>query len=188
MPARTILPYKSSILVECLAPTDAKTNNTLNNSDTESTATLKIFNAGKNGVLLADYTSTATVLRCTVLPTVAEIGDRVEVDQNNADPHVTTIADLSATSGTITLSSGIELNADTGNRAIVRLGATITMEEFGTPQVGKADWGFRAVIPADHAGLAPGLDVNLEINFVGQAGGDLDLRKTICATMSEVCE
>jgi hypothetical protein len=187
MVARTTLPYRTSILVRFLAPTDAKTNDTLNNTDTGSTTTLSIFDADKDGVLLADYTSGAETLQTTVLPTAAEVGDTVEVDQNNADPWVTTIASLSPTVGTITLSSGIELNADAGNRAIVRLGSVISGTEFGTPQVGKLDWGFDLPISASHVGLTPGLDVNLEISFVGQVGGDLDVRETICATISDPC-
>jgi hypothetical protein len=188
MTTRVELPHLTSILVRLLAPTDAKTGGSIDNTTTSGVATLKIYDADKNGVLLQDYTTGAEVLRTSVLPTVAGVGDMVEISQNNADPYLTTIVGLSVTSGTITLNSGIPLNADEGNRAIVRLGAAINMDEFGTPQSGKTDWGFQAVVPANHEGLTPGLDVNLEMNLVGDPTSDnLTVLETVCGRIADDC-
>lgn len=183
--AREQFPFRSTIPIECAHPTDVIAQNPLDNTTDGATCTFKVYDPAKSETI-----SSAEALGQTVLSVseagVFVVGDTVELEQDDGTFHTSAVNAVDASAGTITIDDVTTDEAAAGARIRVKLGATITMTEFGTPELEERDWGFRGFLGSNHAGLVIGLDINIEISFAG-SGGDLDLELLICATIVSSC-
>ena len=89
------------------------------------------------------------------------------------------IATITSATKTITTSGVTNATAAIGNAVVARVGDEIAMPVYGTPAVGTFDWGYGGVISDQHSGLAPGMELVIEIDL--QAGTDLRLRRSFYA-------
>lgn len=174
MGTRRSFPYKTSFLVQTVRPTDVIAQNTLDFTSDGATASLKLYDPAVDEVLSSLESQPQTVWSVTNAGLFV-IGDIVELTQNDATILTGTLTAVNATAGTLTSDAATTVDAAAGNRVRKRLGAAITMTEYGTPVLGKDDWGFRGVIPSNHPGLVLDLEFDVEISFVGTGGGGLDL-------------
>lgn len=187
MAARQKIPYQTTSVVELTAPTDTIAQKTLNNTDDGATSTFKVYDPAKDEAISIDEASSQSILFVTDSG-VFVVGDTAEVTQNDGTIHSSAISDVIPEDGTITLDDPLTVAADAGNRVRARLGDEITMSEFGTPALGTLDWGFRGALASNHDGLDLDLDIVIEIDFVGDPGGGLDLLDRICGVIKPNCE
>jgi hypothetical protein len=139
------------------------------------------------------------VASATVFPiradTLLEVGDQVEIRQDDGQSLTTTIiqlqkvvatedaSDLAPTAAknqptffAITVAAGRAQATTAGARLRVKLGDDVSsLASFGSfptsnPVAGDTAWGFRGAIPDDQAGLKAGQDVRVEIEYNGGAG------------------
>jgi hypothetical protein len=187
MPARKKIPYKSSVMVRHVAPTNkgVEPNEPLNNTDDGSTCSFKAYDHDKDEVIAADESSGETVLTISN-PAAFKVGDTVEVTQDDDSIHVSTLDAVTPADGTVTLADQLTQNASLGKRIRCRLGGVVTMAEYGTPKLGESDWGFEGLLQSDHAGLEIGVNVDIEISFVGDPAnpGELDQLEVICGVVN----
>ena len=179
--ARERFAYQSTIPIECVAPTDVQNQIGLDNTTYGATCSFKVYDPAKDEVLSSAEASGQTILSVTSSG-VFVVGDQVELTQDDGSLRVSTVSAIDAAAGTITIDDVTTDTSAAGNRVRVKLGATVTMTEFGTPKLEERNWGFRGFLASTHAGLEPDLDIDVEISFVG-AGGNLDLLLVICATV-----
>ena len=184
MATRTKIPYQSSATVRLIAPTDvvSSPNDPLDNSDDGASCSFKVYDPAKDQVLSADEASGQTVLSVTNAAAF-KVGDVVEATQDNGVLASGTLSNVNPSAGTITSSGALAGDAAAGNRVRVRLGGEIDMDEYGTPKLGTRDWGFQGSLPSDHPGLVLELDIDIEIAFIGDVGGGLDLIENVCAVI-----
>ena len=187
MAARQKIPYQTTSVVELTAPTDTIAQEPLDNTDDGATCTFKVYDPAKDEAIAIDEASSQSILSVTD-PAVFVVGDTAEVTQNDGTIHAAAISDVIPEDGTITLDDPLTVAADAGNRVRARLGDEITMTEFGTPALETLDWGFRGALASNHAGLDLDLEINIEISFVGDPGGGLDLLDLICGVIKPNCE
>lgn len=189
--AREIIPRFTDKTVNSFAPIDedASPRNPLDNTTDGATCSFKVFDPAKDEVISVAEASGQTVLSVTNAGVFA-VSDSVEVTLDNGTLFPSTISSIDTVSDptTVTLADAITDTAAANNRIRVILGSSISMAEFGTPDLNTTDWGFRATLPDDHpAHLDPqsktGFDVNIEVTLIGGPG--LQKRDTICATISE---
>ena len=180
--ARRLLQFKTSEAIELVAPVNVLTDNALDNTIDGSTCTFRIFDPAKDEAITVLEASGQTILSVSEAG-VFVIGDQIELTQDDATIHVSTVNAVDASAGTITLDDATTDTAAVGNQIRVRLGLVVTMTEYGTPKVGERNWGFRGTLESNHAGLTDGLDVDIEVSFVGAVAGGVDYLETICATV-----
>ncbi len=179
MGTRNTFPYRTSFPIRTTHPTDVSVTprNPLDNTSDASTATYKLYDAAVDEVLTATESQPQTVWSVTNAG-LFKIGHVVEITQDDGTIKAGTLTAVDPTVGTITSDTATDVDAATGNQVRRRLGPEITMSEYGTPALGKPDWGFVGVIPSNHAGLVLGLEFDVEVSFVGAPGGGLDLLQT----------
>lgn len=191
MSLRLTIPHKTDVLVRYVAPTNVgvEPNEPLSNADDGSTASFKVMDPSKSEVLSADEASGQTTLSVTGAAAF-EDGDLVDVELDDGSVHETFVTTTDPVAGTIDVNDAIPSAASEGRRVRVRLGSEIAMSDFGTPKLGRRDWGFQGTLPGDHPGLEVGKEVDVEISFVGAVGGGLDALEVICAVVRPVddCE
>lgn len=189
--ARRVIPYKTDVLVRYAHPTNVgvEPNEPLDNTDDGATASFKVFDPGKDEEISSDEASGQTTLSVTGSGLFQD-GDLVEIDLDSGSVHSTSIASTDPSAGTIDVNDALPSQASAGRRVRVRLGGEITMSEYGTPKLGRTDWGFQGTLPGDHPGLEIGQEVDIEITFVGAPGGGLDALEVICGIVRPVddCE
>jgi hypothetical protein len=174
--SRQKIPYRTSSVVELVAPTNVLTDNPLDFTNDGSTCSAKIYDPAKDEQLTSTEASGQVILSVTN-PGKFLVNDAVEVTLDSGVLHSSTVDSIQVTDGTITINTALPSQASAGNRVRVKLGATITMTEYGTPKLETRDWGFRGTILSTHAGLELDLEVDVEISFVGDPGnpGTIDL-------------
>lgn len=178
--ARTKVPFQSDVPIIFRAPTDVVNQNALDNTNDGSTSTFKVYDPAKDEVLAALEATSQTVLSVTGAAAF-KIDDVVEVDLDDGTVHdAGPVAAVDPALGTITVTTGLASQASAGNRVRVRLGAQITMVEFGTAKIGRRDFGFLGIMADTHPGLEIDLEINVEIRFVGAVGGGLDVLDVLC--------
>jgi len=180
--ARKKIAYKTDVVVRLEHPTDIVNAEPLDTTDDGATCSFKVFDANADEVLSADEAGAQTALSVTGVG-VFKVGWLVEVDLASGAIHDFTISAVDPVAGTIT-GTALPSAAVAGARVRRRLGNAITMTEYGTPALGQTDWGFIGFLPKNHPGLAIGLEVDIEISFIGNVGGGLDALAVICAVVA----
>ena len=186
MSARTKIPYKTSTTIRLIAPTDvvADPKNPLDNAVDGATSTFKVYDPAKDEVVSVDEALGQTEWGVTNAAAF-QVGDVVEVTENDGSILSGTLTGVDPVAGTITSNVALLVGADAGQRTRVRLGPQVTMTEYGIPALGTRDWGFQGALVSDHAGLEIDLEVDVEISFVGAPSGGLDLLEVICAVVKQ---
>ncbi len=182
MSNREKVPFKTSVTIRLVAPTDVVSvpKDPLNNTDNGSTCTFKVYDPAKDEVLSAAEASGQTVLSVTNAAKF-KIGDVTEVALDSGTLQDFTLTGIDPTAGTITGSPSLTGPAASGNRVRVRLGPQVTMTEYGTPELETLDWGFQGSMASTHPGLVLDLEIDVEISFVGNpSSASLDLLEVLC--------
>lgn len=178
--ARVKIPYKTSCVVELIAPTDVVSNEPLSNADDGSTCSFEVFDPEKDESLTSAAITGATTLYVSNAG-VFVINDIVDVALTDGNRHLAYVTGVSGSAGTITINPGLASGASLGARVRVRLGNPVSMSDFGTPELEKRDWGFRGTLLSTHPGLKLDKQIDIEINFIGDPGnpGTLNLLDVI---------
>lgn len=186
--ARQKTPYRTDVPIRFQHPTDVIAQNPLDFTTDGSTCTFKVFDPAKDEVLTAAEITSATVLNVTGAG-VFEIGDTVEVDLDDGTVHdAGAVTAVDPVAGTIDVTTGLASGAAAGRRVRVRLGAQVTMTEYGTPTLGRTDWGFIGILSNTHLGLEIGLEIDVEISFVGAVVGGLDALDVLCLVVRPLAD
>lgn len=189
MAARKKLPYRTSITVRFVAPTDVKNKNPLDNSVDSATCTFSVYDHDKDEILSAAEAGGQATLSVTN-PAAFLLADVAEVDLDDGTVHDGgAITDVDPVAGTIDVTNALPSGAAAGKRVRVRLGPVVTMTEFGTPKLGTRDWGFQATLTSVHPGLKIDVNVDIEVSFVGVAvGNTLDALDVICGVIKPLAD
>lgn len=187
MSARTIVGRYTDKLVRAKHPIDVVAENPLDNSGDGATCAFKVYDISKDEIISATEAIGQDTLSVTNAGRL-EVDDLVEVTQNDASLHESTINAVDSAAGTITIDDVLIVAAAVGNRVRVVMGVAVPMSEYGTPDINALDWGFSGLLPDTHvAHLDPrskaGFDVDIEVDFNGGAG--LRKVKTLCTTIQE---
>jgi hypothetical protein len=187
--ARKKIPYQTDVAVLLEHPTDVFNADPLNFTDDGSTCSFKVFDPNADEVLSAAEAGGQVVLSVSGAGAF-KVGHLLEVTLDSGILHDFTLSAVDPAAGTVTGSPALPTGAAAGNRVRRRLGSAVSMTQYGTPKLGETDWGFVGTLLRTHPGLVLGLEVDVEIYFVGAVGGGLDLLKVLCAVVSPVedCE
>ena len=146
----------------------------LNTSGDGAVASFRVFDSRRQSVLSAAESAGETTLSVAT-PGVFSPGVTVEVALDTGGAHEATVVSVDLLLGTVEIDVALLSSAEVGRPIRVRLGAPVSMSEYGTPSTSTADWGFRGFIVADPPVYYDGQDVDVEITFVGDPGSsDLD--------------
>jgi len=186
MPARKKIPYKTSVMVQHVAPTNegVDPHEPLSFTDDGSTCSFRVYDHAKEGAISEDEVSGEVVLFVTGAASF-EVEDAVEVEQDDGSVHSSSLVSVIPEAGTVELSTPLTAAASAGRRVRCRLGSPVTMFEYGTPKLGEEDWGFEGLLASNHPGLEIGVEVDIEITFIGDPAnpGDLDQLEVICGVV-----
>ena len=186
--ARQKIPFRTDVPIRFQHPTDVIAQNPLDFTVDGSTCTFKVFDSAKDEILTIAHAAPATVFFVTDVG-VFETGDVVEVDLNDGTVHdAGAVTAVDPVAGAMSVTNGLTGPAAAGRRVRVRLGGQITMLEYGTPTLGRTDWGFIGALPKDHPGLKIGLEIELKISFVGAPGGGLDALDVLCLVVRPLAD
>jgi len=150
-------------------------------------ASFKVYDPSKDELISADEAIGQTELSVSDVG-VFDVGDSVEVTQNNGVILSSTVSAVDSTAGTITIADSLAVAADLGSRVRVIFGASVSMTEYGTANLNTRDWGYRGLFalsnPAHSDTRAKdGLEINIEISVDG--GSNRDSLDVICALIRE---
>jgi hypothetical protein len=178
-----------SILYE--KPSNSLTSTVLNDT-AGATCFFKIYDVAKSQTLSAAEASGQTVLSVSDAGSI-QVDDVVEVDTNSSPITIHdagAVVAVDAAAGTITVTTAIPAaGALAGARVRVRLGAQVTMSEFGTAEIDAAEeWGYEGTFLGATQGLLIGKEIDIEIRFVGAAGGGLTSYDCIRAVIVECAD
>jgi len=123
---------------------------------------------GKPVKLLSKALGVDTLRLDRVIP--FELGEQVSVDQDDGTKHITTVSDRDLSTNEIVLADVTTALVSVGNLVAQKIGADVTMTQYGTPAANDNTWGYRGTIADTHAGLKLGQRVRAVINFNGGAG------------------
>jgi len=100
-----------------------------------------------------------------------QLGDAVELRQDDGSRHETTITNRAATF--IIIGDALTVAMTAGRRVARKLGADIAMTIFNGAgaAANTKDWGYQGEIAVAHAGLEDGMTVRAEITLVDDDGG-----------------
>lgn len=176
--------YQTDIDVRLVAPINETTvpPNPLDFTGDGAAATFRVFDAEKDEVLTAAAVTLQTSLSVSNAGKFV-IGDQVAVELDSGAIHLSTVNAVSPAVGTISIAVGLPGAAAAGRRIRVQMGPVVTMTAYGTPKLGKRDWGFRGSLQYELHGLKLGQLIDVEIDFSGAVGGGLDLLKVICGVV-----
>ena len=107
-----------------------------------------------------------------------QIADTVEVLQNDLSRHVTTVSNRGTDH--VLLAAATTQPVGVAQRLRRKLGGDIAMAQYGTPVANDDTWGYQGTVPENHAGLLPGLSVDLEISL---SSGAIQLVETLHAVV-----
>lgn len=187
MSCREKIPFQASRPILLVAPTDVRNQNPLDNTNDGATCSFKVYDAGKDEAISVDEAIGQDVLSVTNAG-VFEVGDIVEVTMDDDVIHESPINAVDVVAGTIQVDDILTVSASAGQRVRVLLGTEITMIEYGTPKIGKRDWGFEGVLESDHPDLEVEQDIDVVITFVGSVSGGLDVTKLLEFTLKPPTE
>jgi len=191
MAERVVIRYRASSMVRLKHPTDvdAAPNEPLNNTDDGSTCSYRVYDPAKDETIAVAEGIGQSILSVTN-PAVFDVGDQVEVEQDDGTFKVGNLTAVTPADGTITTDTALTVAAAISNRVRRLFGAStpVTMSEYGTPKLGTLDWGFKAALASDHECQIQDQEIDIEIAFVGAAGGGKDDQKTILAVIKDVKE
>jgi hypothetical protein len=167
-------------------PIDRLTSDPLDFTDDGSTASFKVYNTGKDSVLTLAVSSGTNI----VVPdaSIFAIGDSIEVmldDSNMFDCGV--IVSIDVATDIITVTNTFAALASIGRQVRVKLGATVTMNEFGTARIASVAYGFIGVMAWNHIGLIIGMNIEIRAIFLGTPPSALVRIMTICDVITDNC-
>lgn len=183
--AREKISFRSSVVIEAVAPVAVRAQNPLDFTGDGATSTFKAFDPGKDEVFSVLEASGETIWSVTNAGRFV-IGDDVEATQNDGTILSGTLTGVDSVAGTITSDTALTDSAAAGNRVRVRLVAQVTMTEFGTPDLNTEDWGFEGTLSSSALDLDQ--EVDIEVTFIGAVAGGLDAFGVICAVVKPVEE
>jgi len=183
--ARRVISYQSDAVIRLVAPTDVINDNPLDNTNDGATCTFKVYDPNIDESFSAVEASGQTEWSVTNAG-LFSIGDIVEATETDGTILSGTLNAVDAAAGTITSDTALAVGAASGARVRVRLGAEITMSEYGTAALGTRDWGFQGTLSDTHPGLSIDKEIDIEIFFVGAVAGGLNLLKRICAIIKVI--
>lgn len=184
--ARTPIPFRSSVSIRLVAPTDVVAIPQLVlDAASGATSTFKVFDPAVDEVLSAAEAIGQTVWSVTNAARF-KVGYGVELSQDDGSVVFGTLTAVDPAAGTITSNVASTVAAAAGNRVRRRLGNAITMTQYGTAALGRRDWGWQGALPSNHPGLALDLEIDVEISFVGAVAGGKDLLRTLCLVVRPV--
>jgi hypothetical protein len=187
MAARKKFPFKTSTTLEVVSPTAVVAKNPLDNTTDGATSEARAYDPAKDETLSGAEAIGQTVLSVNNAGVFVE-DDIVELIQDDGTTHQSTVASVDTVAGTVTIDDVTTVAAAIGNRFRVRIGAVIAMSEYGTPVLGKRDWGFRGTLASTHAVQVLDREFNLEFLFVGNVAGGLDWLGVECGVIKPVAE
>ena len=187
MAADRKFPYQSDITIRGTHPTDVSVDphNPLDNTVDGATSTFKVYDRAANEKFSAAEALGQTVWSVTNAAKFA-VDDIIEATETDGTILSGAVTAVDPTLGTITSDTALLVGAAAGARIRVRLGAQITMTEYGTPSLNTITWGFQGMLPYNHPGLDLDVLIDVEIRFVGGAG--LRQLRVICAIIKPVEE
>ena len=155
------LKYLSDNLVRLRGPVNQQTNAAVSSG----TCNAYLFHDKKDGFLASDVSSTSATFITVSHPELLTTTDTLIVQRDDGTyANCGLVTSVNKQTGVIGITSGIASGtAKKGNRVMVQLGAAVSMSTYGTPVVGKYDWGFQGTIQSSHGDLAPGVPVRIEI-------------------------
>ncbi len=189
MAVREKYPFQSDSVIEFVRPADVVAKNALDNTTDGATCSFKVYDPAKDESLSALEASGQTILS-VVNTGVFEVGDSIELTQDDGTIHTSVVstAGIDTVNGTVTIDDATTDAAAAGNRMRVVFGTAITMTEFGTPVFGKTDYGFRGTLPDTHPVHILDQEFDIEVRFIGSAGGGLDLLDILCGVIKPAGE
>jgi len=173
------LSFRSDVLVEYLAPTNAQTGAFIDSG----TCTAYVFHDRKDTTLAVAALSSDTVLA------VADarkwvIGDQAYVLlETNAWFDAGAVTAVDADANTLTVTNGLSADVRKGRPVRAILGDPVSMTAFGTPAAGTREWGFRGVLPDTQDDLELGMAIRIEIDL--DAGDGLHVVEVLHATVTD---
>lgn len=163
--------YREDISLVFGEPIDRDNANALDNTTDGATCTAHVFETAVDGIVTVASGVSTTMAASNHASLVAD--DVIEIDQADQSRHVATVTGVA--SGVITFTPILTAAIVIGARVRKRLGAVVTMTEFGTPNIDKQqDWGFRGNMNGRDTWRLFGLKVEAEMRFVGDPAGTLD--------------
>lgn len=187
MTAEVKIPYRTTILVQIVAPRDVSVDpNVPLNDAAGASSSFKVYDRSKN-----ERFST-TVGAVAVWPVtgagVFEVGDTVEATETDGTVTSGTVSSVDASAGTITSDTSLTVGAKAGALVRVRLGSEIVMAEYGTADLNRRDWGYQGSLLSTHPGLELDTEISIEISFKGAADNSLDQLRVVCGVVKPVEE
>jgi hypothetical protein len=177
--------YLTDKLVRLHGTYDTETLSAISETLTSATCTFKVYDAVKSASALSVAVSSGVLLTVGDA-SLFELADTVEVRLDTTvlhDAGLITSIDLDAS--TITVTNAVPSIASIAAAVLVRLGSEVEMTEYGTPHVGKLNYGFRGLLEDTHPGLELWMLIDVVISLVGTPGGGLDRRDVIHARVVE---
>ncbi len=137
----------------------------------------RLFDDRKDTRLSADEASGQTILSVDNARNF-EVDDELYIELDSGSYDTLAVTELDVEAKTITVEApGLATLASKSARLSVLLGSSVNMPEYGTPIVGKFDWGWRGVVTDTHVGLRVGMKLRIEIELDG--GANLQLREIL---------
>jgi hypothetical protein len=187
--ARKLIDRYSDYDVESIAPTLFNYSTDANevvNDVASGEGSFKVYDPSKDEVISVDEAIGQTELNISNVG-VFNVGDSVEITQNDGTLLATSVNSVDAVNGTVTFADALTVAADVGNRVRVIFGASIAMTEFGTADLNTRNWGYVGVMESTHAAHSDprtktSMDVDIEVKITNGVKISTDV---ICATISE---
>lgn len=174
-PLRGRIKYKSDALVELNGPVDEATGNPI----TSGTCEARLFDDRKDARLMQDASASDTVLNVSDARGFAP-GDALYIELDDGTYDTLGVVSTDTAAKTVTVAGpGLTSAASATALLSTLIGAPIAMTTYGTPVVGKYDWGFRGTIPYDQAAMEVGLKLRIQIEL--DAGAGLRVRENLSA-------
>ena len=186
--ARVLIQRYKDFLVRGVAPRNQGVEpNTVLNDAASASGSFKVYDTDKDEVISADEAVGQDELSVTNVG-VFTVGETVEITQDDATLHTTTISSIDAAAGTITVADVLTVAAADGNRVRRIFGSEVTMDEYGTADLDTRTWGYQKTLSDTHAShldvrAKTGLDIDIEIVVDGGAG--IKGFEVICATIKQ---
>ena len=186
--ARKLIQRYKDTLIRAVAPKNQGVDpNTVLNDAASASGSFKVYDTDKDEVISVDEASGQTVLNVTNVGVFTD-GETVEITQDDATLITTTISNIDAVAGTITVADVLTDDCAAGNRVRRIFGSEITMDEYGTADLDTRDWGYEKTFSDTHPAhldtrAKTGLDIDIEIIVDGGAG--IKGFDVICATIKQ---
>ncbi len=175
MPARSELFLNSAQQLRITGPTNTNDNSAM----TGATATAVLLDEVSDQTLLAAAASSATTLFVKDASKYAA-ADTILTWLDTGAIHTTTVVSVDTALNTILLTAGLASAAALGKDVAKRIGAVITLTQYGTvftPGLKDGSWGYRGVKTIAHVGLS--LKQKVRIYFIFDDGSDTEMEREL---------